>query len=64
MITRLYADSFRCLVRFQAEFDSIAVLCGANGAGKSSVFDVLCLLQNFGTGDGILGGTGEHVVSR
>ena len=43
MITRLYANNFRCLVAFEAKFDSFGVLCGPNGAGKSSVIDVLKL---------------------
>ena len=60
MITRLYVNNFRCLVNFKAEFDSFAVLCGPNGAGKSSVFDALRLLRNLGTGDALLGGTGEQ----
>ena len=47
---------------FKAEFDSFAVLCGPNGAGKSSVFDALRLLRNLGTGDAVLGGTGEQDV--
>jgi energy-coupling factor transporter ATP-binding protein EcfA2 len=64
MITRLYVNNFRCLVNFKAEFDSFAVLCGPNGAGKSSVFDALHLLRNFGTGDALLGGTGEHDIPR
>lgn len=59
MITRLYVNNFRCLVNFKAEFDSFGVLCGPNGAGKSSVFDALRLLRNLGTGDALLGGTGE-----
>ncbi len=59
MITRLYANNFRCLVAFRAEFDSFGVLCGPNGAGKSSVFDALQLIRNLGTGDGLLGGEGE-----
>src|SRR5438477_10704368 len=64
MITLLYANNFRCLVAFKAEFDSFAVLCGPNGAGKSSVFDALRLLRNLGTGDALLGGTGEQDVPR
>jgi energy-coupling factor transporter ATP-binding protein EcfA2 len=49
-------------VNFKAEIDSFAVLCGPNGAGKSSVFDALRLLRNLGTGDALLGGTGEQDV--
>lgn len=62
MITRLYANNFRCLVAFKAEFDPFGVLCGPNGAGKSSVFDALRLIRNLGTGDGILGGDREHDI--
>jgi len=62
MITRLYANNFRCLVAFKAEFDSFGVLCGPNGSGKSSVFDALRLIRNLGTGDGVLGGEGERDV--
>jgi hypothetical protein len=64
MITRLYANNFRGLVAFEAEFDSFGVLCGPNGAGKSSVFDAVNLLRNLGTGDGLLGGTGEMDVPQ
>ncbi len=64
MITRLYANNYRCLVAFETAFDSFGVLCGPNGAGKSSVFDAIGLLRNLGTGDGVLGGTGEMDVSR
>lgn len=64
MITRLYVNNFRCLMAFEAEFDSFGVLCGPNGAGKSSVFDAIGLLRNLGTGDGLLGGTGDQDVPR
>jgi hypothetical protein len=64
MITRLYANNFRCLVAFDTKFDSFGVLCGANGAGKSSVFDAVRLLRNLGTGDGLLGGTGDQDVPK
>lgn len=62
MITRLYVNNFRCLVNFRAEFNSFAVLCGPNGAGKSSVFDAIRLLRNLGTGEALLGGTGENDI--
>src|SRR5690349_13657287 len=64
MITRLYANNFRCLVAFSATFDSFGVLCGPNGAGKSSVFDAVRLLRNLATGDAILGGKGEQDIPR
>lgn len=60
MITRLYANNFRCLVAFETRFDSFGVLCGPNGAGKSSVFDVLRLIRGLGSGDCFLGGDGEN----
>jgi predicted ATPase len=62
MITRLYVNNFRCLVAFEAKFDSFGVLCGPNGAGKSSVFDAIGLLRDMATGDGVLGGTAEHDI--
>ncbi|WP_367874177.1 AAA family ATPase [Luteolibacter sp. Populi] len=63
MITRLYANNFRCLVAFDASFDSFGVLCGPNGAGKSSVFDAIQLIRNLATGEGYLGGDGERDIS-
>jgi predicted ATPase len=59
MITRLYANNFRCLVAFDTRFDSFGVLCGPNGAGKSSVFDALELIRNLATGIAFLGIEGE-----
>lgn len=64
MITRLYANNFRCLVAFKTEFDSFGVLCGPNGSGKSSVFDALRLIRNLATGDGVLGGDRDQDISR
>ncbi|MEX2141390.1 MAG: ATP-binding protein [Pirellulales bacterium] len=64
MITRLYANNFRCLVAFEETFDSFRVLCGPNGAGKSSLFDAVRLVRNLGTGEGVLGGTGDMDVPR
>ena len=62
MITRLYANNFRCLVAFEAKFDSLGVLCGPNGAGKSSIFDALRIVRNLATGDGVLGGDRDQDV--
>src|SRR5215213_7394466 len=62
MITRLYANNFRCLVAFKTDFDSFGVLCGPNGSGKSSVFDALLLIRNLATGDGVLGGDRDQDI--
>jgi predicted ATPase len=62
MITRLYANNFRCLVAFETHFDSFGILCGPNGAGKSSVFDAIRIIQGLGTGDAVLGGDNERDV--
>ena len=64
MITRLYVNNFRCLVAFEAKFESFGVLCGPNGAGKSSVFDVLRLIRDLATGDAYLGSEGERSIPR
>jgi predicted ATPase len=55
MLTRLYANNLRCLVAFDTQFDSFGVLCGLNGAGKSSIFDALELIRNLATGVAYLG---------
>ena len=62
MITRLYANNFRCLVAFEAKFDSFGVLCGPNGAGKSSVFDVLKMIRDLATFEAVLGGDGPKDI--
>lgn len=64
MITRLYANNFRCLVAFEAKFDSFGVLCGPNGSGKSSVFDVLKLIRDLGTSEANLGGDGPQDIRQ
>ncbi|GAB6393015.1 MAG: AAA family ATPase [Treponematales bacterium] len=58
MITRLYVNNYRCLVAFEMRLDplrSMSVLCGANGAGKSSVFDALKFVRDLATGNCFLG---------
>jgi ABC-type lipoprotein export system ATPase subunit len=64
VITRLYANNFRCLVAFETKFESFGVLCGPNGAGKSSVFDVLRIIRDLATGDSYLGGKGDRDITR
>ena len=50
MLTRIYIDNFRCLVNFELRLDRLNLLLGDNGAGKTTVFDVLQRLQRFVTG--------------
>ncbi|NER97748.1 MAG: AAA family ATPase [Symploca sp. SIO1B1] len=52
MLKRIYIDNFRCLVNFELNVDSINLFLGANGTGKSTVFEVLQKLQAFIGGDG------------
>ncbi|CBN55839.1 MULTISPECIES: AAA family ATPase [Kamptonema] len=51
MLKRIYIDNFRCLVNFELSVDSINLFLGSNGAGKSTVFDVLRKIQAFVSGD-------------
>ncbi len=47
MLTRLYCDNFKCLVNFEFRPGSTQLLMGHNGAGKSTVFEVLELIRDF-----------------
>ena len=55
MITRLYINNFRSLVGFELKFDSVNILCGHNGAGKSSVFDAIQFVTSLATGNSFFG---------
>ena len=41
MLTKLYINNYRCLVNFEIEFDSLTLLLGTNGSGKTTIFDIL-----------------------
>ena len=41
MLERLAVDNYRCLVGFELDLAELTLLLGANGAGKSSVLDVV-----------------------
>ncbi|TYQ25528.1 AAA family ATPase [Pseudanabaena sp. UWO311] len=41
MLNRIYIDNFRSLVNFELSFDSINLFLGANGSGKSTVFEAI-----------------------
>lgn len=64
MISKLFANNFRCLVNFEISFDSFGVLCGPNGSGKSSAFDVLKILRDLASGDAVLGGENERDIKH
>ena len=46
MLTRFYADNFRCLINFELKLDAANVFLGANGTGKTSVLSVLQKIQH------------------
>lgn len=46
MLKRLYVHNYKCLVNFEINFDQdISLFLGANGSGKSTVFEVLAKLR-------------------
>jgi predicted ATPase len=45
-ITRLYVHNYRCFVNFELRPEGRSLLLGYNGAGKSSIFDVLAAIQD------------------
>ena len=45
MITRIYADNFRCLGNFEFRPKQLNLLLGDNGTGKTSLFEVLLLIR-------------------
>src|SRR5579872_684995 len=47
MLTRLLCDNYKCLVNFEFRPGPLQLLMGRNGAGKSTVFEVLELLRDF-----------------
>jgi len=48
MLKRLYVHNYKCLVNFEINFDKdISLFLGANGSGKSTIFEVLTKLHRF-----------------
>ena len=41
MITRLFVNNFKTLVNFELPLDPMNLLLGANGSGKSTVFEAI-----------------------
>lgn len=52
MLKRIYIDNYKCLVNFEIQLDALNLFLGENGMGKSTVFEVLRLLQAFISGEG------------
>jgi AAA15 family ATPase/GTPase len=62
MLERLYVDNYRCMVNFECRLAAKQLILGSNGAGKSTVFDVLALQRDFcvrgePAGDALAGST-------
>ena len=47
MLKRIYIDNFKCLVNFELTVESMNLLLGANGTGKTTLFLALHKLQQF-----------------
>jgi predicted ATPase len=47
MLTRVYIDNFRCFVNFEYRPARKQLIFGRNGAGKSSLLDVLLFVRQF-----------------
>lgn len=47
MLKRIYVDNYKCLVNVALSVREISLFLGANGSGKSAVFEVLRKLQGF-----------------
>lgn len=50
MIKRLYVDNYKCFVNFDLNFRSLTLLLGRNGAGKTSILDIMFALRELLSG--------------
>jgi predicted ATPase len=62
MLKRIYVENYKCLVNFELTLHPINLFLGANGAGKSSVFEVLQNLRSFIGGEGKLEQIFKHTT--
>lgn len=60
MLTRFYANNYRTLVAFEIKFSPMAVYCGANGTGKTSMFDAIRFVRDLATGKCYFGDSGNN----
>ena len=51
MLKRIHIDNYKCLTNFDLRFGELTLLLGANGCGKSAVFEVVGKLRDFVRGD-------------
>src|SRR5688572_20115900 len=51
MITRIEIDGFKSLRGFSLDLEPLTAVVGANGVGKSNLFDALLLLSRMGAGE-------------
>ena len=52
MLKRIHIDNYKCLSNFDLKFGDLTLLLGANGCGKTAVFEVVGKLRDFIRGDG------------
>ena len=55
VLTRLYANNYRCLVNFDMSFDRLTLLGGPNGGGKSTIFDLLYAMRHLLADNAVVG---------
>ncbi|MCY4545995.1 MAG: AAA family ATPase [Gemmatimonadetes bacterium] len=55
MLKRIHIDNYKCLSNFDLTFGDLTLLIGANGCGKSAVFEVAGKLRDFIRGDSRVG---------
>src|SRR5215813_6230084 len=63
MITRIEADGFKSLRGFAVDLEPLTAIVGANGTGKSNLFDALELLSRLASMDvtaALAGGRGSR----
>ncbi len=47
MISRIYIDNYKCLTNFEYRPGALQLLLGANGTGKTAIFDILDAVRGF-----------------
>ena len=55
MLKRIHIDNYKCLTNFDLRFGELTLLLGANGCGKSAVFEIMGKLRDFIRGDARVG---------